>query len=272
MTASTPHRVGAAFVAEVRKMWASRIPLGFVVTTVLLVSVFAFEVYHVERAFDHVQPPNGTAKVASMYLFGTWKTLLFPAALIAFCAFWATVDSQYGMIRVGTLQSLARTEYLAGRWLALLAYASLFAATYVLGHLAWIVAYSGWAALDLVGGGRLARFSAETLSVAAALALIASAVASMRRTVGSGIVTAYLAVIGLALMTMLPWHLVPPRFVFMRYLFFPFGELVDPFTDYHDSPFVRANSLTDFVFVMAVTPLAFVIPAAVRFCRRDITE
>ncbi len=253
-------------------MWASRIPLAFAVITALLVSVFAFEVYHVERALEHVPSPHGTPNVASAFLFGTWKTLLFPAALVAFCAFWVTVDSQYGMIRVGSLQSLTRAEYLVGRWLALAAYASLFAATYVLSHLAWIVAYSGGTAFGLIGAGRMARFSAEMVLVAVALALIAAAAASFRRTVGSGIVTACLAIIGLALMTMLPTHVVSPRLVFMRYFFFPFGELVDPFTDYHDSPFVRAHGLGDFVLVMVATPLAFMIPAAVHFCRRDITE
>ncbi len=200
------------------------------------------------------------------------RRCFFPAALVAFCAFWATVDSQYGMIRVGSLQSLTRAEYLAGRWLALCAYASLFVATYILSHLAWIALYSGWEGVGSLGAGRLGRFSAELVLVGVALALISAAAASLRRTVGSGTVTAFLAMIGLAVMTMLPTHVLPPRFVFIRYFFFPFGELVDPFTDYHDSPFVRVHRPVDFVLAVAVTSLAFVIPAALRFCRRDITE
>ena len=271
MTARTRLRLGAALAAEVRKIWASRTPLAFALTTVLVVSAFAFEIYHVEHALEHIPPPDGT-KIASMFFFGSWKTLMFPAALVAFCAFWVTVDSQYGMIRVGSLQPLTRAEYLAGRWLALCVYAALFVATYLLTHLAWIAACSGWAGLGMLGLGRLWRFSAEMLTVILALTLIAGATASMRRTVGSGIVTAYLAILGLALMTMLPTHVMPPRLVFMRHFFFPFGELVDPFTDCHDSPFVRVHRPMDFALTMVVTPLAFVVPAALRFCRRDITE
>ncbi len=98
------------------------------------------------------------------------------------------------------------------------------------------------------------------------------AASSLRRTVGSGIVIAIMTVVLLALMTMLPFRLVPPRLVFMRYFFFPLGELPNPWTGDNDSPFVRARTLAEFWTVVPATPLVLSLAALLHFRRRDITE
>jgi hypothetical protein len=264
-----------AFVgAECRKVWVSRIPLAFLLATVVLVSLFVFDLYHVERIREGAYAKRSPMETLPVDAFATWKTLLFPAALIAFCAFWTTLDSQYGMIRVSCSQPLSRTEYLVGRWLALSVYVTLFGATFVLSQLAWVGLYSGVAGVGLSGLARIGWFSVELLAFVLALAGVTVAVASLRRTVGAGIVTAYLVVIGLAFMTMLPHSVVPPRLVLMRHFFFPLQELDDPFAASadRDTPFVRVYTRSDFSLVVLVTPLAFAVPALLYFRRRDITE
>jgi hypothetical protein len=260
--------------AECGKIWASWIPLAFVLSTVVVVSLFAFDLYHFELVRGGAYAKTAAMDVLPVLVFGTWKTLLLPAALIAFCAFWTTLDSQYGMIRVGCCQPLSRTEYLIGRWLAVSVYVLLFCATFVLVQVAWVAVESGLSGVDASGLARSGRFVLELSAFVLALAWVAMAVASLRRTVGGGIVTAYLVVIGLAFMTMVPHDLVPPRLVLMRHFFFPMQEFKDPFAEmgYHDTPFARLYTRADFWFVVVATPLAFLVPALLYFRRRDITE
>ena len=89
---------------------------------------------------------------------------------------------------------------------------------------------------------------------------------------GSGIVIAVMAIVVLALMTMLPFDLVPPRLVFMRYFFFPLGELPNPWPGEHDSPFVRVRTLMEFWTIVPATPFVLSVAALLHFRRRDITE
>jgi ABC-type transport system involved in multi-copper enzyme maturation permease subunit len=241
---------------------------------VVIVSLFAFNFYRFELVRGGAYAKRAAMDVLPVLLFGTWKTLLLPAALIAFCAFWTTLDSQYGMIRVGCCQPLSRTEYLAGKWLAVSLYVLLFCIAFVLVHLVWVAVESGLSGVGAAGLARIGRFALELSVFALALSWVSMAVASLRRTVGGGIVTAYLAVITLALTTMLPHDLVPPRLVLMRHFFFPLQEFPDPFAamGYHDTPFARMYTSGDFWFVVVATPLAFLVPALLVFRRRDITE
>ncbi len=66
--------------------------------------------------------------------------------------------------------------------------------------------------------------------------------------------------------------LVSPRFVRMRYFFFPFGELRSPSPDTWASTFQRVHTGADFLVVTAVTPLFIALPSIVRFAGRDISE
>ncbi len=88
----------------------------------------------------------------------------------------------------------------------------------------------------------------------------------------SGIVTAIMSFIFLALMTMLSFRVIAPQWVLMRYFSFALGELRNPFPTGSESPFVRAHSVTEFYRVAAVTPLLFMLPAVIYFRNRDIVE
>jgi hypothetical protein len=90
--------------------------------------------------------------------------------------------------------------------------------------------------------------------------------------VGSGIVIAAIAVIVLAFMTMLPFDVVPPRFIFMRYFFFPLGEFPNPWPTELDSPFVRLRTMGEFLVWVPATPLVLSLVAILHFRTRDITE
>jgi ABC-type transport system involved in multi-copper enzyme maturation permease subunit len=233
--------------------------------------LFAFELYHVERAGDRLGLPDLVHAVPLLF-FASWKTLLFQAAVVAFAAFWTTLDSQYGMIRVACAQPVSRATYLVGKWLGIGGHVLILSAVYVLCHGLWGALYSGLGGMGLPQWTALARFAIQAVVFSLALAWIGMAAASFRRTVGSGIVIAVMGVVVLTLMMMLPFELVPPRFVFMRYFFFPLGELPNPWPGEHESPFVRVRTLSEFWTVVPATPLVLSLAALVHFRRRDITE
>ena len=105
-----------------------------------------------------------------------------------------------------------------------------------------------------------------------AISVVAMAASSCRRTVGSGIVTALMAFLLLAFMTMLPFDVVSPRFILLRYFFYPLQELAVPMSTGTDSPFRRPEFLTSFFTVALATPLVFAVPAVAYLSRRDIVE
>jgi hypothetical protein len=255
--------------AEFRKIAAARMTLAFLLALPFGTYLFAFDLYHVERASDRL--PNAYHAVALLF-FASWKTLLFQLALVAFAAFWTTLDSQYGMIRVTCSQPVSRSTYRLGQWLGIGGHVVLLSSVYLLCLGAWAALYAGFHGMGPAEWTALARFTVETLAFALALAWVGMAAASFRRTVGGGIVTAVMAVVLLALMTMLPFRLVPPRLVFMRYFFFPLGELPNPWPHYHDSPFVRVRTVTEFWTIVPSTPLVLSLAALLHFRRRDITE
>ena len=175
------------------------------------------------------------------------------------------------MIRVACAQPVSRSTYLVGKWLGIGGHVVVLSAVYVLCLGVWGMLYSGLGA-GSVPWAALARFVIEVLAFSLALTWVAMAAASFRRSVGGGIVTAVMAVVLLAMMTMLPFSLVPPRFVFMRYFFFPLGELPNPWSGQHDSPFVRVRTLAEFWAIVPSTPLILSMAALLHFRRRDITE
>jgi hypothetical protein len=104
------------------------------------------------------------------------------------------------------------------------------------------------------------------------IAAITMITASFRRTVGSGIVVAFMAFIALAIMTVIPFHVLSPRFVLFRYFSFPLGELPNPFPLEGDSAYIRVRTVADFMLVTTITPLLLALPALAYFRRRDIGE
>ncbi len=256
--------------AEFHKVAAARMTLAFLLALPVGTYLFAFDLYHVERAADRMPVPNVLHAVGLLF-FASWKTLLFQTALVAFAAFWATLDSQYGMIRVACAQPVSRSHYLVGKWVGIGTHVLILTAVYVLCHALWGALYAGFSGMGAAEWAALARFAAAVLAFSLALTWTCMAAASLRRTVGGGIVTALLAVVVLALMTMLPFSLVPPRFVFMRYFFFPLGELPNPWPG-QDSAFVRVRSWAEFWAVVPATPLLLSAAALLHFRRRDITE
>ena len=192
--------------------------------------------------------------------------------MLAFAAFWATVDSQYGMVRVGCCQPLARAELLLGKWCGIGAHIVLFSVALVLSELFWTTIYSGLRGIGVADGVRVARFTFDLAVLIVAISVVAMAAASFRRTLGSGIVTALLAFILLAFMTMLPFDLVSPRLILLRYFFYPLQDLPAQISRRGDSPYLRPPFLTSFYSVALATPVLFAVPAALYFRKRDIVE
>lgn len=257
--------------AEFAKIWSSRIPAVVLAVLPIGTWLFAAELYHVERVGERLAGAGSLAGLALLF-FAAWKTLLFQAAMLAFAAFWTTVDSQYGMIRVAACQPITRLEYLAGKWTAISGHVALCTAVFVACLVGWTGVYSGLGSVTASGWGAIGCFAVEVIVFTVALALTASAAASLRRTVGAGLVTAVMTLIGLTFMTMLPFDVVRPDWVLMRYFTFPLGELPNPFPLRGDSPFVRVHSAWQFYRTAAITVLVFAIPALVAYQRRDVTE
>jgi ABC-type transport system involved in multi-copper enzyme maturation permease subunit len=264
-------RFRAACQAEFLKIWASRIPLTILVAVPALTYLFVFELYHVEHLNDLMKPTNALQSLPVVF-FAIWKSLLFQAAVVGFSAFWATVDSQYGMVRIGVCQPVTRIEYLVGKWFAISAHVAILAAGFSASLIGWTCLYSGVHGLGVAGVLAMMRFSLELVCLVASIAAITMIAASFRRTVGSGIMVAFMAFIALAIMTVLPFHVLSPRFVLFRYFSFPLGELPDPFPTEGDSIYVRVRTVADFVLVTTMTPLLLALPALAYFRRRDIGE
>jgi hypothetical protein len=264
-------RFRASCHAECLKIWASRIPLVILVAVPALTYLFVFEIYHVEHLNRELRPPNALTALPIVF-FAIWKSLLFQAAVVGFSAFWATVDSQYGMVRIGVCQPVTRVEYQLGKWCATSAHVALLAGGFAASLIGWTCLYSGVQGIGMAGVFALTRFSLELVCLAVSIAAITMIAASFRRTVGSGIVVAFMTFIGLALMMVLPFHVLSPRFVLFRYFSFPLGELPNPFPLEGDSVFTRVRTVADFLFVTTMTPLLLALPALAYFRRRDIGE
>ncbi len=256
--------------AEVLMIWASRIPIVFCAAIPVGCFLVVFELYHIEGARDRLALDHALRALPVLFL-AAWRLFVFQAAVVAFAAFWATVDSQYGMIRVMGAQPISRVEYILGKWAGICVHIAVFAGVLILSLTGWAVAYSGVRGIGPADLAAFCRFATELLLLSLALGAIALSAASLRRTVGSGIVTALMALIGLAFMATLPFDVVPPRYVFVRYLFFPIQEFANPFPG-ADGPFIRLYSFGDFFTVVVGTPLAMLMPSALWFRRRDITE
>lgn len=153
-----------------------------------------------------------------------------------------------------------------------MAHVTIFAMMLVASELAWTAIYSGMGGIHAGDVVAVARFGAEIVTYTVAFTSIGMAAASLRRTVGSGVVTAIMSFIFLAFMTMLSFRVIAPQWVLMRYFSFPLGELKNPFPTSGDSPFIRVHSLAEFYRVALLTPLLFMLPALIYFRKRDIVE
>jgi ABC-type transport system involved in multi-copper enzyme maturation permease subunit len=264
-------RLGALAWAEFVKIWVSRTPAAFLLAIVLVTSLISINFYWIERAPDHLHP-NSVMDVLPLLYFVTWKMMLFHFGVIGFGAYWTTLDSQHGMIRVTAVQPISRLELLIGKWLAILAHVALFGVALILCPLVWAAACSGLHGIGWTEAATFGRFSGQLIVYLLAFTLATTAAASFRRSVGAGIVTALLTFAGLAMLTMLHRDLVPPRLVLIKYWFFPIQEFGDALSGWRDSPLKRMYGTADFLTVTLVTPLLVAIPALLHFQRRDITE
>jgi hypothetical protein len=257
--------------AEFLKIRASNVPLMILVALPVGTYLFILELYHVERMGERLAIENAVQALPLVFK-ATWGTLLFQAAMLTFAAYWTTIDSQYGMIRVGCCQPLTRIEYLLGKWSGIGAHIVTFSTALVLSELAWTGLYSGFRGIRAADVASVARFAFDLSVLVLAISGVAMAAASCRRTVGSGIVTALMAFILLAVMTMIPFDVLSPRFILLRYFFYPLQDLPARISPGGDSPFLRPPFLTSFYSVALVTSALVAVPAALYFRKRDIVE
>jgi ABC-type transport system involved in multi-copper enzyme maturation permease subunit len=253
-------------VAEVRKIYDFRFPQISSVFIFLAVFLFVIQIYYVEHVPLHRPVPNAYYAVTLLY-YVTWsQALLIFLFFAAFSVYCVTVESQYGMVRVLCAQPLARWQYVAGKYAAILCHVALLATTYVISLLIWGVVQSGVRGMTLDQWLSLLVMYSCVLIYTLAIAWISISVALLRKTMISSLVAVAGTFAGLGLMTTyrsLEWG----KYYFIRYYFMGLENLPMPFRfEFPRYPF------TTFCLVTLATCLIFAVPPLLYFHFRDITE
>ncbi len=253
-------------VAEVRKIYDFRFPQIASVFMFLAIVLFVYQLFYLERVAEHYAVPNAYYAVPLLF-YVTWgKTLLIFLFLVAFSVYCVTVESQYGMIRVLCAQPLARWQYVAGKYGAILCHVVWLTVTYVISLLIWGAVQSGVRGITADQVLSLFVMFSRVLIYALGISWISISVALLRRTMISALVTTSGAFFALGLLTMYR-SLDFGKYYFIRYYFMGLEYLPMPFrSDFPKYPF------TTFCWVTLITCALFALPPLLYFQLRDITE
>jgi ABC-type transport system involved in multi-copper enzyme maturation permease subunit len=253
--------------AEVRKLWALPILRLAVAVSPVAMYLFVAEVYHIEKLPLHASVRN-LFDALPWVLFDAWKTLFLQMFIVCFAAYAASVESQYGMIRLLCAQPMSRSEYVLGKGMAISIYVTVLTLVFVGSALAWTAAYSGVRGVKWSDLGHLAVCTLAFVIFAQAVGWIAYSLALLRRTIGESLMTAFGFFVLLTFAGAFSSDRMKPYFL-VRYIFFPWKYLsgLRSIVGTYSS-----LSLLNLVLVASTTSaLAFAI-GYVSFVRRDITE
>jgi ABC-type transport system involved in multi-copper enzyme maturation permease subunit len=252
--------------AEVRKIYDFGFPQIASLVIFLAIYLFVSQLFYVERAAEHWPVRNAYYAVPLLF-YATWgKTLFLFLFFVAFSVYCVTVESQYGMIRVLCAQPLARWQYVAGKYAAILIHVVLLTATYGVSLLIWGTVQAGLHGITLDQMLNLFDLFSRALIYALGASWISISVALLRKTMISALVTTAGVFIALGLLTMYR-SLEFGKYYFIRYYFMGLENLPMPFRyEFPRYPF------TTFCWVTLVTCLLFSLPPLLYFRSRDITE
>jgi ABC-type transport system involved in multi-copper enzyme maturation permease subunit len=266
---ATPGSLLGSTAPEFLKFFAFRIPQIAYVSIAAFPLLFVIQLFYVE----HLSAQLGIRTVTEVipYLFfASWKTILLQPFFIAFTAYCVVVDSQYGMIRIGCTQPVARAQYILGKSIAIELHVVLFALVYIASLFMWVGIYTGFRGLSVTGLLALASLAARTVVFCCGLTGCMIGVSIMRKTLLDAFVSCCVVFVGFALLTTLPpqFHLEPG--LFLRYFFYPISGILPK--DW-PIPFPMKNApFWQFLSVSLVTPTVCLLPALLHFHFRDISE
>ncbi len=259
-----------AIRAEFLKIWAMRFPRYSAAGLVAFVGLMTYELFAGEHLADHVHLTSALTLVPYLSM-ATWGDMfVIPLYIMGLATYCMTVDSQYGMIRVGCAQPLSRVSYIAAKSLAILLHSALFTSAYFL----LLVAVSA------VAGGSLRMPLAEVLPIVfvylrllvfcVSFAWLIAGAALFRRTLLESFVSAILVIVALIWINMMPMRFGFNPYLFFRYFLYPISPILrkEWLSDYPNI----GNPMWQYLVTMVATPAIVWSLALARFIRRDITE
>lgn len=255
--------------AEFLKVYAFRIPqIAYVCITAFML-LFVIQLFYFERLSSHLGPATVTEVIPYLF-FASWKTVLFHLFLLAFGAYCIAVDSQYGMIRIGSTQPVSRSQYLLGKAIAIELHVTLFALVYVASLLFWVSICTGFRGLSLSAIAAVASLAARTVVFCVGFSGWVIAVSILRKSLLDAVVSSFVVFAFFALLTTLPMRFHLEAGLFLRYFFYPMAGIVPK--DW-PIPFpMQGAPVWQFVLVSFGTPAVCFIPAMLHFHLRDICE
>ncbi|MGO8735892.1 MAG: ABC transporter permease [Terriglobia bacterium] len=257
--------------AEVAKLWALPIVRLAVAISPIAMYLFVAEVYHIDKLPLHASVRNLFDSLPWI-LFDAWKTWFLQMFIVSLAAYAASVESQYGMIRLLCAQPLSRAEYVLGKGVAISIYVTALTLVFLGSAVAWAALYSGMRGVSWADLNHLALSTLAFVIFAQALGWIAYSLGLLRRTIGESLITAFGFFILLTFAGAFCSDRMKPYFL-VRYIFFPWkyfprlsSELRSMASLYSSSTFLDL-----FLVALITSGLAFAA-GYVSFVRRDITE
>lgn len=257
--------------AEVRKLWALPILRLAVAISPVAMYVFVAEVYHIDKLPLHA-PVRNLFDALPWVLFDAWKTLFLQTFIVCFAAYAASVESQYGMIRLLCAQPMSRTEYVLGKGMAISIYVTALTLVFVGSALAWTAVYSGIREVTWSNLNHLALCTLAFVIFAQALGWTAYSLGLLRRTIGESLITTFGFFVLLTFAGAFSSDRMKPYFL-VRYMFFPWKYFPGLHSELKSIAGLYASSTLLSLLLVALTTSGLALAIGYgSFVRRDITE
>lgn len=258
--------------AEFLKIFAFRFPLYATAGMALFIGLVACNL----AAAEHVSAHIGVSTAATLLPYLAWaswgKLVIVPIFLITFATYCTVVDSQYGMVRIGCSQPVARIEYAAAKTAAILAHSVFCVLFYTVLLLVSSAAIGRNWRMTWLEAVLFLTFCFRLVVLSVGIAWFATAAAMMRRTLLTGVVTAFVAVIAIAWLNVLPPGYGLRPYLLLRYFLYPLA----PIWPSNMAKMVEIPNagctLWQFLMAATVVPAVCWLAAATYFSQRDITE
>jgi ABC-type transport system involved in multi-copper enzyme maturation permease subunit len=257
--------------AEVAKLWALPIVRLAVAISPVAMYLFVAEVYHIDKLPLHASVRN-LFDALPWVLFDAWKTLFLQMFIVSLAAYAASVESQYGMIRLLCAQPLSRTEYVLGKGVAISIHVTALTLVFLGSAVAWTALYSGVQGVSWADLSHLAIYTLALLILVQALGWTAYSLGLLRRTIGGSLITAFGFFILLTFAAAFSSDRMRPYFL-VRYIFFPWKYFPRLSSELRSivSLYTSLTLLNLLLAALMSSGLALAI-GYVSFVNRDITE
>jgi ABC-type transport system involved in multi-copper enzyme maturation permease subunit len=256
--------------AEFLKIWAMRFPRYGGAGLIVFIGLITYELFAGEHLAGHVHCTSALTLMPYL-IMATWGNLfVIPLYLMGLAAYCMSIDSQYGMIRVGCSQPLSRVGYIASKSIAILLHSALFVSAYFF----LLLVVSAIAGRSITAPyTEVAPILASYLQLlifCVSFAWLVAGAALFRHTLLESFVSAILVIVALVWLNMMPMHFGLNPYLLLRYYLYPVSSILrkEWLANFPN----LENPLWQFLLTMIATPAIVWGLALARFVRRDITE